>query len=175
MAELWDVLDENGNKIGRLHERGKPMKAGEGHLVVQIWIMNSKREFLISKRSLGVGWWDGMWHTTGGCAIAGDDSLSATLRETKEELGVAINPKNGKLFKQYSEPRISDDGFVALHVWIFRQEVDIESVTFQPDEICDVMWADKEQIRKMIDEGIFIPPEEAYPYIDELFDFCETI
>ena len=32
MVELWDVYNEQGNKTGRLHERGKPMKAGDYHL-----------------------------------------------------------------------------------------------------------------------------------------------
>jgi len=41
MSELWDVLDIDGNKTGRIHERGKPMQKGEGHLVVLIWILNS--------------------------------------------------------------------------------------------------------------------------------------
>ena len=50
MIELWDILDENGNITGRLHERGKPMVEGDYHLVVHVWIMNHKGEFLISKR-----------------------------------------------------------------------------------------------------------------------------
>ena len=33
MAEMWDVLDEDGNAAGRLQERGTPMNAGEWHLV----------------------------------------------------------------------------------------------------------------------------------------------
>jgi hypothetical protein len=32
MPELWDIVDEYGNKTGRLHERGTPMKNGEYHL-----------------------------------------------------------------------------------------------------------------------------------------------
>ena len=110
MAELWDVYDINRNKTGRLHERGKLMNAGDCHLIVQVWIMNSKGEFLISKQSKQTGWHKGIWMTTGGCAVTGDDGLTAALRETKEELGIDLNPKNGQLFKQYSEPHINDDG-----------------------------------------------------------------
>jgi serine/threonine-protein kinase len=36
MAELWDILDINRNKTGRLHERGKPMDAGDCHFIVQV-------------------------------------------------------------------------------------------------------------------------------------------
>ena len=110
MVELWDILDENRNKTGRLHERGKPMKAGDAHLIVQIWIMNDKGEFLISK--LDVSHFS-KWQTTGGCAVEGDDSISAALRETKEELGIDLIPKNGQLFKQYSESHKGNESFGA--------------------------------------------------------------
>ena len=165
MAELWDVLDINRNKIGRLHERGKPMNAGDCHLIVQVWIMNKDGEFLIQKRP------GSKWETVGGCAISGDDGLSAALRETKEELGVDLNPKNGQLFKQYSEPHINDDGTALFDIWVFRQDVDVSTVVFQPDETCDAMWASKAKIKQMIDDGIFI--SEWYPYLDELFYFSD--
>ena len=173
MAELWDVLDENRNKTGRLHERGKLMKTGDYHLVVHIWIVNSKGEFLVSKRTSGITGWAGMWQTTGGSAVAGDDSLKTALKETSEEIGVALDPKNGQLFKQYDLPHTGDNGSAFYDVWLFRQDIDISTVVFQPDETCDAIWVNKEKINKMIAEGIFIPPNEAYPYLEELFYFCD--
>jgi len=175
MAELWDVLDMHRNKTGRLHERKQPMGRGDGHLIVHVWIVNGKGEFFISRRLPGPGRWCGMWHTTGGCAVAGDDGLSAALRETKEELGLELSPENGLLYKQFSEPHINDEGTALIDVWLFRQEVDISTVVCQPDEICDAKWASKEQIRQMIADGTFIPQEEAYGYLEELFRFCDCL
>ena len=172
MAELWDVYDINRNKTGRLHERGKPMSAGDYHLVVHIWIINSKGEFLISRRTPGITGWAGMWQTTGGSAVVGDDSLTTALKETSEEIGVVLDPKNGQLFKQYTLSHTNDKGGAFYDVWLFGQEFDISAVVFHPDETCDAMLANKEQIRHMIGDGIFI--EEAYPYINELFEFCEA-
>ncbi|HNX14782.1 MAG TPA: NUDIX domain-containing protein [Oscillospiraceae bacterium] len=171
MAELWDILDKNGNKIGRFQERGKPMQKGEYHLIVNIWIQNSKGEFLVSQRSTG-GVWHGLWQTTGGCAVAGDDSLKTALKETREEIGVILDPKNGQRFKRYSAPHTNDDGCYIKDVWLFRQEVDITSVVLQPEETCDAMWASKAQIKQMINDGKFISPIQAYPYLNELFEFC---
>ena len=160
MAEFCDIYDINRNKTGRLHERGKPdMGDGDCLLIVFVWIMNGKGEFLISKRA-AKGRFFGMWQTTGGCAIAGDDSLSAALRETKEELGITLDPKNGQLLKQYNEDRNLFD------VWFFRQDIDISEVVLQPGETCDAMWASKEKIKQMIDEGVFWG--EWSPYLDGL-------
>lgn len=175
MRELWDILDENGNKTGRLRERGTPMRKGEYHLVIQVWIKNSKNEFLISRRTNNGGWWSGLWQTTGGAAVTGDNSLETALKETREEIGIILEPKNRQLFKRYSEPHKNDDGSVFIDVLLFRQDFDIEAVVLQPEETCDAMWASKEKIKQMIDEGHFIPPQEAYPYIDELFEIYKSI
>lgn len=171
MAELWDVLNENRNKTGRLHERGKPMQKGDYHLIVHVWIINAEGKFLISRRTPGESRWAGMWQTTGGCAVSCENSLSAALRETKEELGIALNPENGRLFKQYAEPHINDDGCAFFDIWVFRQEPDVSELVFQPEETCGAMWADNVQLKQMISVGVFIPPSEAYPYLDELFTF----
>ena len=128
--------------------------------------MNSKGEFLISKRTPNKSF-PNIWECTGGSAVAGDDSLTTALKETREELGIILEPKNGQMFRHY----IHDcNDFV--DVWLWRQDADISDVVFQPGETCDAMWADREKINWMIDEGIFIG-RDIFPYLDELFYFCD--
>ena len=109
----------------------------------------------------------GKWQTTGGHAVAGDDSLATALKETVEELGITLNPLNGQLFKRYIE---TEHNF--CDVWLFKQEINIANVVLQPDETCDAMWADKSKIMQMIDDGSF-RPTSSYPYLKELFHFCK--
>ena len=169
MAELWDVLDKDGNKTGRVCERGKPPQNGDYHLVVHVWILNSKGEFLISKRTPNKSF-PNMWECTGGSAVTGDDSLTTALKEVREELGVILDAKNGQLFRRF---RRTVHGFGDFaDVWIFRQDVDISKIVFQPGETCDAMWANEEKIKQMILEGAFIGPE-IFTYLDELFYLCE--
>jgi len=165
MTEFWDIVDENGSKTGRLHERGTPMQKGEYHLSVSVWIVNSKGEFLISKRTPNKNF-PNMWETTGGSAIAGEDSLTAALRETKEELGITLEPKRGKIFKCYTYPHSSGNGAAYFNVWVFQQEIDILTIVLQPEETCDAILANKEQIKQMINDRVFTP----FSYIDELFE-----
>jgi isopentenyldiphosphate isomerase len=49
--ELWDILDENGNKTGSTIERGQPIRQDEYYLIVHKWIKNSNGEYLITKRA----------------------------------------------------------------------------------------------------------------------------
>ena len=169
MAELWDVLDEYCNKTGRLCERG-PMEQGEYHLVIHVWIMNEKGEFLISKRTSNKPF-PNLWECTGGSAVAGDDSISTAIKEVKEELGITLDHKNGQLFKHYTR-HFEDGSGDFVDVWLFRQTADLSEVVFQIDETCDAMLANKDKINQMIDDGIFIG-RDIFPYLDELFYFCD--
>jgi isopentenyldiphosphate isomerase len=169
-AELWDVLDEHGNKTGRLHKRSSIpeefLKPGEYHLVVHVWIINNKGEFLISKRTPNKPY-PNMWECTGGSAIAGDDSLTTAIKEVKEELGINLDPANGQIFKRYKK-QCDDCGGDFIDVWLFRQEIELSDVIFQPEETCDAILAGKEKINQMINDGIFIG-REIFSYLDELF------
>ena len=151
MSELWDILDENGNKTGRIHERGKPMNKGEYHLEVYVWIENDKGEYLISQRSSNKSF-PNLWESTGGNAVTGDDSLTTALKEAKEELGVTLDPQKGQLL--YHHLRCPGcGGFV--DVWLFRQNIDISAVVLAPGETCNAMWASRDEIKRMIDEETF--------------------
>jgi len=162
MMELWDILDENGNKTGRVVERGNPMARDEFHLVVHVWIMNRNGEFLIARRTPNKTF-PGLWGTTGGSAVSGDDSLTTALKETREELGVTLDPANGIRLERIkrSERRFPD----FLDVWLFRQDVDLRDVVLNPDETCDAMWASRDVINDMTEKGEYIGRE----YLDRLF------
>jgi len=137
MTELWDVLDKNGNKTGRVQERGW-LQDGNYHLIVYVWIINERGEYLISKRTSNKRW-PNKWACTAGSAVAGDDSLKTAMKEVYEELGIVLDSHHGKLYKQFRNEFDKDCGEF-VDVWIFRQEVDISSIVFQPDETCDAMW-----------------------------------
>ncbi|MCL2576092.1 MAG: NUDIX domain-containing protein [Defluviitaleaceae bacterium] len=169
MNELWDILDENGNKTGRLHKRGKPMADGDFHLVVHVWIVNSKGEFLISKRTANKNF-PLMWECTGGSAVAGDDSLTTALKEVREELGIELKHENGEMFTSLKRYCGGCGGYDFVDVWVFRQDISVDDIIFQPDETCDAMWASKHKIIKMIDEGSFMD-NQFYTYIDKLFAY----
>jgi len=168
--ELWDMLDKNGNKTGRTQERGW-LGAGNYHVIVHIWIKNAAGEFMISKRTSNKRW-PNMWGCTIGSAVSGDDSLTTALKEVSEEIGVGLDPGNGHLFKQYRRDFEYDCGEF-IDVWLFNQEINTSKLSLQPDEVCDVRWSRQQQIKQMINDKTFLSlDEEACPYIDELFSFC---
>lgn len=151
-GEVWDIMDENRKPTGRTHRRGDKMQKGDYHLIVGTWIQNSKGEFLIQKRSENKGF-PNMWECQGGSATAGDSSLSAAIREAKEECGIELLPENAQLVTTYKGDTFFKD------TWLFTQEFDIKKARVQEGETCDLMVADKAKIRELVANNKFTPNE----------------
>ena len=134
-----------------------------------MWKHNGKGEWLIDKRVEGRGTSiDGKWETTGGAVLAGDDSLTAALREAKEELGLELDPNKGELFHRIA--RHGDDGRKWFQdAWVFEHDCPIEDVRFQENETCEAMWATADKIREMMAAGEFLS-EWFYQYFDEMIE-----
>jgi len=155
-GELWDVYDAQRNLTGRFHPRGQYLAEGDYHLVVHIWMQNQEGKFLITKRSPNKGY-PNTWETTGGSALAGDDSLTAALREVQEETGLSLDPKKGERVITYRGTDYFAD------VWLFRQDFDLRDVVLLEGETCDVMYASADEIRELDKKELFVP----YRYLDD--------
>lgn len=156
--ELWDVYDGYRNLTGKKHRRGDSLGEGEYHLVVHVWVEDADGKFLLTKRSPNKGF-PNLWETTGGSALAGEDSLTAALREVREETGLTLDTGSGrKILSVRKEDCFRD-------VWLFRHDFNIEDIVLLPGETTDKICADAESIRKMWQTGELVP----YDYLDELF------
>ena len=91
MAEYWDIYDADRIKTNRKHLRGEPIADGDYHLVVNIWIYNSQGKVLLTQRHPDIPF-PLKWACTGGSALAGEDTLTAAIRETREEIGLILSP-----------------------------------------------------------------------------------
>lgn len=158
-GELWDIYDIDRKKTGKVHRRGELLEKGDYHIVVHIWIRNSRGEYLITKRAPHKGW-PNMWETTGGSALAGDDSITAAMREVYEETGLRLDPNCGRIIHSYTRR----DSFV--DVWLFEEDHELCEVVLCENETTDKMFANSEKIREMINEGTFI----NFSYIDLILD-----
>lgn len=157
MAELWDIYDSSRRLTGRTVERGKPMAADEFHIAVQVWVRNSRGEWLISRRTPNKPN-PLKWEPSGGSVLAGEDSLSGAVREVREELGIQLDPKKGRLCFSYRWG-ISFPGDSAgfMDVWLFEHDCPIEAVTLQEGETCGAMWVDTDTLHRMESNGELTP------------------
>ncbi len=159
--ELWDIYDRNRNKTGKTIKRGERLQKDEYHLIVHIWIKNSNNEYLIQQRSEKVKN-PLVWSTTGGSAVAGEDSFTAALREVKEELGIDLTDKKGYLFEEgiYEE----DNQQYLSDTYLYFIDIDIKDLKLQTEEVKQAKFEKMSKIKEMMSNGeLFI-----YDYLDEL-------
>jgi len=149
--ELWDLYDENRNLTGRSVSRDEGIPEGLRHLSVHIWIVNSKREFLIQKRSANKKKFPNMWSMTGGAVLKGENSQQGAVREVAEELGIELDLNNASIVHTI----VRKDNFV--DVWLVRQDFDISQVKKQDEEVSEVKWADIREIDDLVRNHLFTP------------------
>ncbi len=157
--EKWDILDADGNPVGKTITRGKNnLRPGEYHLVVHIWIVSSKGDFLIQRRSESKKLMSGEWAATGGAAISGEDSYTAANRELYEELGI---PSNKQTLKKLIRLKRRNS---LLDVWCIRTDISVEKLRLQIDEVAEAKWIRRADFEKMIKNG------QYHNYGKEYFD-----
>ena len=134
------------------------------HIVVHAFVRCTDGRYLITKRSPNKGF-PLMWETTGGSALAGEDSLTAALREVREETGIQVDPSQAQLVT--TRPWIDhfDD------IWLFRADFSLEDVTLLEGETCDACLATGEEIVRLWHRGEFVPTDA----LDQLLDQVETL
>ena len=166
MEEVWDILDEKGNKTGRIMKKGL-LPEGFYHQGADVWIINSGNKILIQKRSPQKRNEPNVWAMTGGSVIKGETSLQTIERETKEELGISLNMKNIKLVKQYKT------GTVWLDTYLIKQDIDLKDIIMQEEEVCEVRWATFKEIEELFAHNQFM--ENRWEYIRDIIkDFIRT-
>jgi len=158
--ELCDIYNAHRKLTGRTRKRCEPLNAGEFRFVVLVWLLNSRGEFLITKRAPNKGY-PNMWECTGGSVKAGDDSITSALREVKEETGLTLDPKRGELALKRTF-----GGHSGSHVdiWLFRQDFDLDDVVLQEGETTDAKYVTPDEIRNMQKKGNFVRAD----YLEDL-------
>ena len=169
--EIWDLYDKNKVKLeGRFAIRGEDIPKGTFHLVVHVWIKNSQGEYLISRRAASRPTFPLMWECPGGSVLAGEDGLQGALRETKEEVGVNLDPNKGKLL--FTKVRGAENGKKfndILEVWSFVYDGDVDLSRATTDEVAECKWLTIADIRALIEAKEFVHTLTYVLDIDDMF------
>lgn len=147
--EKWDLYNRDRTMAGIEHVRGEKIPKGYYHLVVHVWLRNSKGEYLMSQRSADRPTFPLMWECVGGSVVKGEDSLTGAIREAKEEIGVDLPEKGAKLV--LSRVRDWFDDIFDVWLWEYDGEVDLEKATTK--EVAQVKWMSVDEIRGMFESG----------------------
>ena len=139
--EIWNAYNDKREKIGQYLVRGERIPSGLYHLCVNVLVRHEDGDVLFMKRSSQKELYPNYFEFgAGGSVLAGEDSLSAVLRELKEETGLVpsqirlieqtISIEDQCLFDYYEAIIVGDkkrityqDGETDGHVWIGINEL----------------------------------------------------
>ena len=87
MTEFWNAYDLNRNQLPHLLVRGEKIPEGQFHLCVNVLVRHQDGDILFMRRSANKSLYPGYYEFgAGGSVLAGEDSLTAALRELEEEM-----------------------------------------------------------------------------------------
>ncbi|MBP1579438.1 MAG: NUDIX domain-containing protein [Oscillospiraceae bacterium] len=161
--ELFDVLTESGERTETTKRRGDIHRDGDWHASVHIWIARrriSGMEYLLQKRADDKDSFPGCWDAAStGHIDAGEDAITAAIRELREELGVRARPSElVLLFRR----KVSEDNvfhgkrFINNElkwVFLFKGALPDCSINFEQEEISGVAWQNAAAIRKALEKN----------------------
>ena len=140
--ELFDVIDEDGNKTGQVKERGVAHRDGTLHATVHIWIVRPNQEsgydVLLQKRSECKDSNPGAYDiSSAGHVSAGDELMESALREMEEELGIHaredqlqfIGTHRGQFEAEFHGKPFRDNE--RSTVYLYREPVDVNELDLQ--------------------------------------------
>lgn len=162
--EYFDVLDIHRNKINKILPRGSKLEPNEYNAGVEIWIINSNKQLLLTQRS-PLKSHPFEWECPGGCVIAGETSREAAVREIKEELGLDINSEKltfitTSLYK-----------YQFVDIYFLNLNIDISQLTLQKEEVIDASWTSIENFLKINSEKQIVSSVfERYNLIKEFLN-----
>ena len=148
--EKIDVYDKNKQRTGKTIIRDKDdLGEGEYALLTHAVIINSKKNILISKRAKDKAHYPGFWENNGGLCMAGENSLQGVIREIKEELGIDLSSKKGRLYKEYTTDKKFDD------IWLFKVDINVSELKLN-NEVEKAKWVTIEEYEQLNKDGNFL-------------------
>ena len=144
--EYFDLYTADRKPLGRSIQRGVQVPRGEYHIVVQIMTVNRKGEILLTQR-VPEKTSGGKWECSGGCAISGETSREAAVRELREETGLRVSTEGITL-----EWTLTTDSMLR-DFYIVTKDARLESLMLQATEVCAAKWVTFERLEEMVHTG----------------------
>src|SRR3954469_11119213 len=95
MPEYLDILNKKGEKTGETQTYELAHKHGLVHRSVHVWVVNSRKQILVQKRSSNKQAYPNYWDiSAAGHISAGQTSLEGAQMETQQEIGMSLVDKD---------------------------------------------------------------------------------
>lgn len=156
--EYFDILDTNGELTGESKARGEVHRDGDWHKAVHIWIINSRSELLIQKRSPIKDSSPNMWDiSSAGHLSAGQTNIEGALREIKEELDLDLVESDLEYLFTVKQQSSKPDGTYINNefndVYLTHLDLDESRLKLQEEEVSEVKFINFKELENLVSQG----------------------
>ena len=169
MGEKLDIFDQNEEKTGESETDEHVHLNGLLHRTVHVWLVNSKKQILLQKRSKNKRIYPGCWDiSAAGHINSGETSLQAATRETKEELGISLPESAFKFLTTIKQPTIKySDNFIDNEfndIYLVNRNFNMLKFILETNEVEEMKWVNKEEFERLINtrESTLAPHYKEY-------------
>jgi len=171
IGELWQLYDEQGRALKALGANktdifNKRLLHGASH--VWIWRQTNKTaEILLQKRAATKRTWPNLYDiSAAGHIDLEEDPLTAALRETKEEVNLAIAEKDIKSIGIYRTLLVAPSGDVENEFqWLYLYKLSANQIfNLDQREVSKVEWKNLSSFKKdlIANPGKYVPHGPTY-------------
>ena len=170
--EYLDIYDKEGNLLGTKSPKKEAHDKGLWHASVHVWVLNSKGELLIQKRSPLMDNHPNEWDiSAAGHVSSGEDYITSAMRETEEEIGLKIKPEDFiqiGLVKTMSKR----EGYINNEInpiYVVKMDLDPANIKKQKEEVSEVKFMPYKELQQLIEskDSSFVQHPEEYKILFE--------
>lgn len=164
-----DVYTQQGEMMQEHVSYDRIHRQGLWHKGVHVWVLNSKGEFLIQRRSLKAQTTPGLLESTASGHIeSGHTSVDTVIKELQEETGICVTQNEieyvGTIVDQFEMYNGTLKNNEFDDVYLIRKDIDENTLELSEHEISDLSWFDA---RDYLEKGIqgdsdIVPRKQEY-------------
>lgn len=146
--EIFPVVNEKDEVIGKITRKEAHKSPHIIHRAVAILVFNGQGNLLVQKRSLTKDTCPGYWsHSVGGHVGYTKEYLPVAVRETQEELGITVSPKNLQLLGKIITTAPWEKETTQVYKYIVMDNPSLQPL---PEEVSEVKFVDITTLKEML-------------------------
>ena len=137
-----DILDESGNRTGTSIKKSEAHRKGLFHPTIHVWFYTLDGRILLQQRGKNKKSFPLLWDVSvAGHVSAGEDIVTAAIREIKEEIGLDVTERDLEKIGVFKSVQKHSEGFVDAefhHTYLCNLKTSLTDLKKQESEVQDL-------------------------------------